>query len=69
MGFEVPELGFMSGILTASGLFYESEVRDVNLYILITSMTIIMGITARNMTRTRVGRAFIAIRDSDIEFG
>lgn len=39
---------------------------DVQKYYLILIMTIVMVIGARNILKTRVGRSFVAIRDSDI---
>jgi len=39
---------------------------DVQKYYLILVMTIIMVVGARNILKTRVGRSFVAIRDSDI---
>jgi branched-chain amino acid transport system permease protein len=39
---------------------------DVQKYYLILIMTIIMVVGARNILKTRVGRSFVAIRDSDI---
>lgn len=39
---------------------------DVKIYYLILIVTIIMVIGARNLMKTRVGRAFVAIRDDDI---
>jgi len=39
---------------------------DVSVYFLVLIITILMVIGARNITRTRVGRAFVAIRDDDI---
>jgi len=39
---------------------------DRELYFIIIPLTVILTIAARNITRTRVGRAFIAIRDNDI---
>ncbi|HOO44693.1 MAG TPA: branched-chain amino acid ABC transporter permease [Deltaproteobacteria bacterium] len=39
---------------------------DVSIYYLILAITIIMVIGARNLMKTRVGRAFVAIRDDDI---
>ncbi len=39
---------------------------DVKIYYLILIITITMVIGARNMMKTRVGRAFVAIRDDDI---
>lgn len=39
---------------------------DVSIYLLIMSITVLMVVGARNLTKTRVGRAFVAIRDDDI---
>ncbi|MBI4621536.1 MAG: branched-chain amino acid ABC transporter permease [Desulfobacterales bacterium] len=39
---------------------------DMALYYLISIITILMVIGAKNILQTRVGRAFVAIRDSDI---
>ncbi|OPY82067.1 MAG: leucine/isoleucine/valine transporter permease subunit [Smithella sp. PtaU1.Bin162] len=39
---------------------------DANIYYLILIITILLVIAARNLMKTRVGRAFIAIRDDDI---
>ena len=39
---------------------------DVKIYYLILIITILMVIGARNLMKTRVGRAFVAIRDDDI---
>lgn len=39
---------------------------DVKIYYLVLIITILMVIGARNLTKTRVGRAFVAIRDDDI---
>jgi branched-chain amino acid transport system permease protein len=39
---------------------------DVKIYYLILVITIVMVIGARNMMQTRIGRAFVAIRDDDI---
>jgi len=39
---------------------------DVQKYYLILVMTIVMVVGARNILKTRVGRSFVAIRDSDI---
>lgn len=40
--------------------------KDVGKYYLILIVTVLLVIAARNMMKTRVGRAFVAIRDSDI---
>jgi branched-chain amino acid transport system permease protein len=56
MGLETPPLDFFSLVLDT----------DVERYFLIIPITFFMTWSARNLMRTRVGRAFIAIRDSDI---
>jgi branched-chain amino acid transport system permease protein len=40
--------------------------KDVGKYYLILIITVLLTVAARNMMKTRVGRAFVAIRDSDI---
>ena len=40
--------------------------RDQNLYYLIVILAVLATIAARNLVKTRVGRAFVAVRDSDI---
>ena len=39
---------------------------DRDFYYLLMTITVILAIAARNLVKTRVGRAFVAIRDSDI---
>lgn len=39
---------------------------DVDFYYLLISITIVLSIAARNLVRTKIGRAFIAIRDAEI---
>jgi branched-chain amino acid transport system permease protein len=39
---------------------------DVKIYYLILSIAVLMIVGARNLMKTRVGRAFVAIRDDDI---
>ena len=56
MGLEAPELTFGSYVVG----------NDKQLYFLIIPITFLMVMGARNLMKTRVGRAFIAIRDSDI---
>jgi branched-chain amino acid transport system permease protein len=56
MGLETPRLSFGPYILES----------DRQLYFLIITVTFLMTLAARNLMKTRVGRAFIAIRDSDI---
>ncbi len=56
MGLEAPPLTLFNYILES----------DRQLYFLIVPITFLLTIAARNLMKTRVGRAFIAIRDSDI---
>jgi branched-chain amino acid transport system permease protein len=51
----IPSLGF--------GFILETDVQK---YYLILVIAVVMIIAARNIMKTRVGRAFVAIRDSDI---
>ena len=39
---------------------------DKDFYYLLITLTVILTVTARNLIKTKVGRAFIAIRDADI---
>jgi branched-chain amino acid transport system permease protein len=39
---------------------------DRDFYYLLIPITVLLGLAARNLIRTKVGRAFIAIRDADI---
>jgi branched-chain amino acid transport system permease protein len=56
MGLETPNLSFGPYVLES----------DRQLYFLIVSIAFLLILAARNLMKTRVGRAFIAIRDSDI---
>ncbi len=56
MGIEVPSPSFGSYILNS----------DIKLYFLIVTIAFLLTMMARNLMKTKVGRAFIAIRDSDI---
>ena len=56
MGLETADINFF-------GLTLDS---DRELYFLIIPLAFLLTLTARNLMKTRVGRAFIAIRDSDI---
>ncbi len=56
MGIEVPRMTFGSLVLN----------NDARIYAVVMTITVAMIIGARNLLKTRVGRAFIAIRDSDI---
>lgn len=46
--------------------FSDSLTPDQNLYFLIIALTIASTIAVRNLAKTRVGRAFVAVRDSDV---
>jgi len=39
---------------------------DRKFYYLLITITVLLALTARNLVKTRIGRAFIAIRDADI---
>ena len=39
---------------------------DRNYYFLVLTVTVLMTYLAKNLTRTRLGRAFVAVRDNDI---
>jgi branched-chain amino acid transport system permease protein len=56
MGLEAPKLSFGSYVVNS----------DRALYFLIIPIAFFLVMGARNLMKTRVGRAFIAIRDSDI---
>jgi branched-chain amino acid transport system permease protein len=56
-GLQVPPLDIGFGYILKT---------DISKYYLILIITVLMVIAARNLMKTRVGRAFVAIRDSDI---
>ena len=56
MGLEAPPLTLFNYVLD----------NDRQRYFLIITITFLLVLAARNLMKTRVGRAFIAIRDSDI---
>ncbi len=56
MGLETPKLTLFSYVLES----------DRERYFLIVAIAFLMTLAARNLMKTKVGRAFIAIRDSDI---
>jgi branched-chain amino acid transport system permease protein len=62
MGLEAPQLTLFSYMERFS---YTLE-SDRQRYFLIITITLLMIVAARNLMKTKVGRAFIAIRDSDI---
>ena len=55
MGLQAPKLKFLG-----------TPVKDIHLYYLIMTIAILMVVGAVKLIKTRVGRAFVAIRDSDI---
>jgi len=57
LGLQVPPLDLGFGFILKT---------DIQKYYLILIITIFLVISARNLMKTRVGRAFVAIRDSDI---
>ncbi len=59
--------GGRMGLETPSLMFFGLDLAtDTQRYFLIIPITFLMTLGARNLMKTRVGRAFIAIRDSDI---
>ncbi len=56
MGLQAPPITFGSFALNS----------DRKMYFLIMTITVLLVLAGRNLMKTRVGRAFIAIRDSDI---
>lgn len=56
-------MGMQVAFASIGGLVFDT---DLKMYYLIIALTVIMGVFARNITRTRAGRAFIAIRDNDL---
>jgi branched-chain amino acid transport system permease protein len=63
MGLEAPSLT-LQGLFFPGGSFILES--DRQLYFLIIPTAFVLTVAARNLMKTRVGRAFIAIRDSDI---
>lgn len=55
-GLHAPELTMFSWHLDS----------DRDFYYLLMTITVLLTLAARNLTKTRVGRAFVAIRDADI---
>ena len=55
MGLQAPKL-----------FFFGAPMKDIQFYYLIMAIAVVMVIGALKLIKTRVGRAFIAIRDSDI---
>jgi branched-chain amino acid transport system permease protein len=58
--------GVRGANVPAASLFGFELVGDQRIYFLIVPLAVVMLVGARNLFRTRVGRAFIAIRDRDI---
>ena len=57
-------MGIQAPPLKLFGLYSVSSDRE--LYFIIITITFLLTMAARNLMKTKVGRAFIAIRDSDI---
>ena len=57
------EAGLYVEVLKVGGIEIDS---DVKFFYLILFVALVLGFFARNITRSRAGRAFIAIRDNDI---
>ncbi len=55
MGLQAPKL-----------FFFGTPMKDIHFYYMIMAIAVVMVIGALKLIKTRVGRAFIAIRDSDI---
>jgi branched-chain amino acid transport system permease protein len=61
--------GGRMGLMTPKIFLWPFSIRirkDVHFYFVILIVTLAMSIGARNLCKTKVGRAFVAIRDSDI---
>jgi len=56
-------LGFIAPWASIGGYVFDSTMA---IYYLVAGMVVIAGLVARNITRSRVGRAFIAVRDNDL---
>ena len=65
-GLQVPELNIFKGLIASSGMVPSISIPNVELYFIIMPITVFLTILARNIVKSRVGRAFIAIRDDDI---
>ena len=57
-------MGIQAPPLKLIGLY--TVANDRGLYFIIVTITFLLTLAARNLMKTKVGRAFIAIRDSDI---
>ncbi len=63
----IPGLGGHNGIsVIGMDLGFTMITSEVGIYYVIAGIALVMGIAARNIVKSRVGRAFQAIRDSDI---
>jgi len=56
MGLNVPRPDFLTDALSS----------DQRMYLVIVPLTVLLTITAVNLTKSRIGRALVAVRDSDI---
>lgn len=58
--------GGRMGIQAPKLLLFRKQMSDLYYYYLVILIAIILTVAATKLTKTRIGRAFIAIRDSDI---
>lgn len=66
MGLETPPMTFLEPINTVIPLgFVNMTVEQQNFYVIL-FFTVILTLFAVNLVKSRIGRAFIAVRDSDI---
>jgi len=47
-------------------VFFGTELSKTGLYYVIIPLSVMLFLAARNLTRTRIGRAFISVRDNDL---
>ncbi|HNV48336.1 MAG TPA: branched-chain amino acid ABC transporter permease [Spirochaetota bacterium] len=65
-GIQVPEVHYLDRLFVEYAGMTASAAKAADLYFIIIVFAVAMTIMARNIIKTRVGRAFIAIRDDDI---
>lgn len=69
-GLEVPGPGFTAGLRSWLSAVYgpssASDAPQLAIYLLVVPICVLMTIAAVNLMKSRIGRAFVAIRDSEI---
>ncbi|MCP4131267.1 MAG: branched-chain amino acid ABC transporter permease [bacterium] len=65
-GISLPDITILANVLVATEYFTINTARDIDLYLVVITTAVFLTILARNIIKTRVGRAFVAIRDDDI---